>query len=81
VLGLAIHCDDRTDCPGSQVCCGAFDKNSGYRQVECANDCNSTPPGTSGVRLCDPSAPTDECAAIGGSCQPSGSLPGYHVCK
>ena len=82
VGGLTIKCDDRTDCPGSQVCCGTFDQATGYRNVQCQPDCNGSPiPGQSTVRFCAANAPTDECAAIGKACLPSGSLPGFHICK
>jgi hypothetical protein len=82
VTGLSIPCDDKTDCPGGQVCCGSFDQNTGYKSVSCQSSCGPGPiPGTTGVRLCDPSNPIDECASIGASCQASGSLHGYYVCK
>jgi hypothetical protein len=80
--GQQIRCDDRTDCPAGQVCCGAFDQNQGYRGVQCATSCTNSPiPGLSPVRFCDGDAPTDECAEIGKKCTASGSLPGFHVCK
>ena len=41
VGGQKIACDDRTDCPSGQVCCGAFDNNQGYRAVQCAASCNA----------------------------------------
>ena len=78
--GLAIKCNDQTDCPTGNVCCGMFEENSGYKSVSCQAACVNA--GTlKGVRLCDPDAPTDECKAIGKTCQWSGSLPGYSVCK
>jgi hypothetical protein len=80
--GAQIRCDDRTDCAAGQVCCGAFDSNSGYRGVQCASSCNNSPiPGFQPVRFCDAKAPTDECAEIGKTCTPSGSLDGFSVCK
>ncbi|MDB4933762.1 MAG: hypothetical protein JWP87_734 [Labilithrix sp.] len=80
--GQQIKCDDRTDCPTGQVCCGAFDSNQGYRSVQCAPSCNNSPiPGLQPVRFCDPNAPVDECAEIMKTCTASGSLPGFHVCK
>lgn len=81
-VGTAIRCDDRTDCPSGQVCCGFFSQNAGYRGVACQTSCNSSPiPNTTTVRFCDPNAPHDECAEIGKVCTPSGSLSGYDVCK
>ena len=80
--GQQIRCDDRSDCPSGQVCCGAFDQNQGYRAVVCALTCATSPiAGLSPVRFCDPNAPTDECAEIGKTCTASGSLLGFHVCK
>ena len=82
VGGQPIKCDDRSDCPSGQVCCGAFDQNQGYRSVQCATSCTNSPiPGTTAVRFCDPDAPVDECASIGKTCTASGSLQGYSVCK
>ena len=78
--GIPIHCDDRTDCPSTQVCCGAFDQMAGYLSVECKNACNSTG-STAGVRMCDPNAATDECASIGKTCSQSGSLTGFYRCN
>ncbi len=80
--GTTIRCDDRSDCPTNQVCCGVFDQNWGYRSVQCQTACTTSPiPNTTAVRFCDPKAPTDECTAIGKNCEPSGSLAGFHVCK
>ena len=82
VGGQPIKCDDQSDCPSGQVCCGSFDQNQGYRAVQCATSCtNSLIPGTTAVRFCDPDAPVDECASIGKTCTASGSLHGYYVCK
>jgi hypothetical protein len=75
-----IACDDRTDCPAGQVCCGTLEDNSGYTSVSCATTCNSIP-GLRAVRFCDPSAALDECAALGKYCGPSQSLPGFNVCR
>jgi hypothetical protein len=80
--GIAIKCDDGSDCPSGQICCGAFDQNLGYRQVQCQTTCNTPPlPNTSPVRFCDLDAATDECTSIGKVCTASGSLPGFSVCK
>lgn len=81
-VGTQIKCDDRSDCPAGQVCCGAFDQNSGYRGVQCATSCNNSPiPGLQPVRFCDPNAPIDECADVGKACEASGTLDGFSVCK
>ena len=78
--GRTIACDDRTDCPAGQVCCGTLEEYSGYTSVQCKTTCTS-PPGTRAVRFCDPDAPIDECAQLGKYCGPSQSLPGYNVCR
>lgn len=80
--GVSIRCDDQTDCPGAQICCGTFDPYGGYRDVRCANDCNAPIiPGLVAVRFCDINAPTDECAAIGLTCTASDSLGGFAACR
>jgi hypothetical protein len=80
--GTSIMCDDRSDCPSGQVCCGTFDQQLGYRSVQCQASCGPSPiPNTTTVRFCDGKAPTDECASIGKTCTPSMSLFGYHVCQ
>lgn len=79
VADRTIQCDDRSDCPGNQVCCGRFDEE-GYTGVSCRADCNDIP-GVQAVRFCSPTAAPDECAEIGKTCQKSQSLPGYYVCK
>ena len=79
-VGTSIACDDKTDCPNGQVCCGTLEENSGYTSVECRNKCNNFG-GLRAVRFCDPNAANDECAAIGMYCGPSQSLPGYYVCR
>ena len=82
IAGTTIRCDDKSDCPGTQVCCGSFDSNLGYRGIQCAANCNASPiPGLQPVRFCDANAPVDECASIGKACTASGSLDGFHVCK
>ena len=78
--GTTIACDDQTDCPNGQVCCGTLQNNSGYTSVECKNKCTNLP-GLRSVRFCDPKAAVDECLAAGMSCGPSQSLPGYYVCR
>lgn len=79
--GIAIKCDDQTDCPTGQLCCGTFDESSGYRSVQCQTQCSTTTPDTISVRFCDPDAPVDECQSSGHTCQPSDSLSGYSICR
>lgn len=79
--GLSIPCDDQADCGSGNVCCGMFEETGHYQSVSCMPSCVSVTQGVRAVRLCDPDAPKDECAAIGKSCQWSQGLPGYHVCK
>ena len=78
--GTPIHCDDQTDCPSMQVCCGQFQQNAGYVSVECKSTCPSTGNMT-GVRLCDPNAAVDECLSINKTCSESGSLTGFYRCN
>ena len=77
--GTTIACDDSSDCPSGQVCCGTLSSGSRYTSVQCKTTCNNTP-GVRAVRFCNPKAAVDECAALGKSCTASQSLPGYHVC-
>jgi hypothetical protein len=79
--GLAIRCDDQTDCPGGQVCCGMFSEQTGYQSIQCSTSCNSVGNTIRAVRFCDPKAAVDECAAIGKKCGLSQGLPGYGICK
>jgi hypothetical protein len=79
---VQIRCDDQTDCPTGQVCCGAYQPLTGYRGVACATSCNDGDvPGFLGVRFCDAKAPVDECAAIGLACTPSKGLDGLSICN
>lgn len=78
---LAIRCDDQTDCPGGQVCCGMFSEQTGYQSIQCASSCNSVGNTIRAVRFCDPKAAVDECQAIGKTCGWSQGLPGYGICK
>ena len=78
---LEIRCDDSTDCPAGQVCCGTFSQTAGYSAIECKTSCTGSGGNTQAVRFCDPANPVDECSSIGLRCQASASLPGYHVCK
>lgn len=79
--GLAIRCDDQTDCSGGQVCCGMFSETTGYQSVQCSPTCNSVGNTIRAVRFCDPKAAVDECASIGKKCGWSQGLPGYGICK
>ncbi len=79
--GLPVRCDDQTDCPNGQVCCGTFSEATGYQSVQCATTCNSIGNTIRAVRFCDPKAANDECAAIGKQCDWSQGLPGYGICK
>jgi hypothetical protein len=78
---VTIKCDDETDCPKGQVCCGTFEQNSGYKQVSCSPTCQSVGSTITAVRFCDQNAAVDECAADGKTCGWSQKLPGYSVCK
>jgi hypothetical protein len=81
VTGLAIKCDDSTDCGAGQVCCGRL-FNDGYHSVTCESSCPATMPGgIKGVRFCDPSNPVSECSSLGQLCLPSSKLTGYSVCQ
>ncbi len=77
--GITIACDDRSDCPANEVCCGTLEDNSGYSSVECRPTCVSSP-GVRAVRFCDPKAVPSECPS-GSVCGQSQSLPGFYVCK
>lgn len=76
--GTTIACDDSSDCPSGQVCCGTLSNNR-YTSVECKATCNNSIGGRA-VRFCNPKAAVDECAALGKTCTASQSLPGYNVC-
>lgn len=75
-----IACDDRTDCPSGQVCCGTFEETTGRGAAECRTNCKALPGLRAGI-LCDPFAAVDECATLNKVCAPSQTLPGYFVCK
>lgn len=79
--GIPIGCDDKSDCPSGQVCCGTFEENSGYHSVQCMPTCTAVGNNFRAVRFCDPNAAVDECAAIGRKCGWSQSLVGYGICK
>jgi hypothetical protein len=77
---LSVKCNDRSDCPLGQVCCGLLDDNEGYLSVQCRLTCIGGNNLTA-VRFCDPRALTDECLNIGQQCVLSQRLPGFGVCK
>ena len=78
-LGTRIGCDDEADCAG-KICCGGFLTNA-YDEVSCKATCTGVVNGRTQVRFCDPNAAQDECTSLGQSCQASGTLDGYFVCK
>jgi hypothetical protein len=77
---LPARCNDRSDCPLGQVCCGMLDDNEGYLSVQCRLTCIGGNNVTA-VRFCELGALTDECFDIGKQCAPSQRLPGFGVCQ
>ncbi len=77
---LPVRCNDRSDCPANQVCCGMLDQDDGYTSVQCRLTCLGGNNVTA-VRFCDLTALNDECLAIGQQCMPSQRLPGFGVCQ
>jgi len=80
VGGVAIACDDRTDCPTEMVCCGTRADDSRYTDIGCRPSCESTPDHPV-ARFCDPKAAVDECLPLGKKCASSDNLNGYFVCR
>jgi hypothetical protein len=80
VARTSIACDDGSDCPSGEVCCGSREDHTGYMKVECRPTCKDSP-AMRAVQLCDPNAAQDECAPSGKECLPSDVLPGYHFCR
>jgi hypothetical protein len=76
--GPSIECDDQADCNGA-ICCATLVDNT-YDSARCAATCKDGPRTTT-VRLCDPKAPVDECAALGLKCRASTLLPGFYRCN
>lgn len=77
--GAIIECSSTADCPGGDVCCGE-DLNGVYSQVTCTPQCTgTTSTGASEVQLCDPNA--NDCPTATPTCQKSGVLTGYYVCR
>jgi hypothetical protein len=78
--GIPIACDDPADC-GTQKCCGEFNAATGYVSVACRATCDGAAVnGDTFVELCDNAATLTSCKA-GTTCQPSGSLVGFSICK
>jgi hypothetical protein len=80
---LLIECDDRTDCPAGNVCCGSLTGNpsSDFLQCQMGSSCLNIPPLQNASRFCDPRAAIDECVEEGKTCGPSAKLPGYGECQ
>jgi hypothetical protein len=82
--GLKIECDDPSDCPTGEVCCGTRNDSGfasgGFASVSCQSSCDGTQDHPA-VLLCNPKAAVDECAAIQKTCQASDALSGYFVCR
>jgi hypothetical protein len=72
--GVKLACDDQSDCPSGQVCCGTVD-NGKVAGTSCRASCQG------GARLCDPKAAVDECAASDMKCGSSNLLDGYGFCR
>lgn len=80
--GQAFACDDQADCKGGQVCCAILGGVVGGNRAECRTSCDpSAIPGVKVLRLCDPKATVDECAASNGTCGASVGVDGYFACK
>jgi hypothetical protein len=73
--GTPVHCDKTADCPSGDVCCGS-DYNGYYADVSCQTSCTGT--GFTPVQFCDSSG--SDCPQ-GMTCQMSGVLTGYWVCR
>ena len=79
--GLRVPCTDQVDC-GGKACCATYDQLSGgYKDVSCKTSCGSSTATTTEFRMCDPEAATDECVAIGKTCQASTAIDGWYLCK
>jgi hypothetical protein len=73
VTGAALQCDDRTDCSGGDVCCGAFPSGA-FAGTSCQASCASAA-ASGDVQFCNVDA---ECAK--GTCKPLTSVPGFTGC-
>lgn len=78
--GLDVQCDDETDCPNGQLCCGILARD-GSRGVLCKPSCTTNQPDRLAFRMCDPLAPIDPCKAIGKTCKRGDGFSGYYVCE
>jgi hypothetical protein len=66
-------CDSADDCGPGETCCGTFPV-SFYTQIQCEAVCNDT-------AMCGgPGAPNPQFCG-GGTCNASGSMPGYFYCQ
>jgi hypothetical protein len=76
---LRLACDDETDCPSGQICCGLL-TNDGWalKQSACASPASCSFPGN--VYLCDPTAERPGCAD-GGGCNRMENYPGIGRCS
>ena len=75
--GSPIACDGPEDCRPDQVCCGRTNSFAGalfYERVRCESNCE----GTNLVPFCGGNA---SICQSGTTCQPSGILPQYLVCR
>jgi hypothetical protein len=61
-------------------CCGQFNPTTGYSQVSCRATCAGGTGTDTFVELCDPKVTPTTCPS-GMTCQVSGSLTGYSICK
>jgi hypothetical protein len=57
--GAKLECDEKADCPNTQVCCASFG-GGGSLSAQCENNC-----GNQSVQLCKT---TPECTNDGGTC-------------
>lgn len=77
--GIPVECDDTSDCPAAQFCCGTLGSNSRYESVFCSPTCDSETNLTR-VQFCDPKLSVSDCPT-GTLCVQSISMPGFSVCQ
>ena len=75
------ECDEPTDCPDGNVCCGRL-KTVGsttfYEEISCRSTCNDG----DDVIICDPADDTSQSCPEGKVCKKSSLIPsGYHFCS
>jgi len=75
--GIAIYCDDDTECTGGDVCCGNLG-NPTYTKVSCQPTCTGNVFGYQQIHFCNPNAA--DCGT-GQTCKPSPQMPDYYVCQ